>query len=72
MELFSTRAVVKSFKAGRKTFKADTAVWVQGTHKTMPKTVPEGCVMLGKMKDTVGNGIVVTIAQAEEYTAHEL
>jgi hypothetical protein len=70
--LFATLAITKSFKAGRKTFKANTAAWVQGTHKTMPKTIPEGYVMIGKTTDSHGNGIVVSEAVLVDYATIEL
>ena len=70
--LFSTLAVHKSFKAGRREYKAGTAVWVMANPRTCPNKVPAGHVMIGKMRDHADNGQVFNESVLVDYVSAEL
>lgn len=67
-----TLAITKSFNAGRRTFKAHTAAWITGTNKSHSSTCPEGAVILGKMRDSIGQGVCIRISDLEQYAKLEL
>ena len=57
---------IATFRAGKRTFKPGVKYWITANQNTHSSTVPAGAAIVGNSKDSIGQGICLTLENIEK------